>query len=273
MLSRPFPLEGPYLKKSQTSATRSGWRTTRILPGRLSWLRRRLPLHLNSVNSNLATLMVDSGTSGHYFDGAIIRNLKHHLQDYVHLATPRTILNAGGAMLKCTAKGVLQGLVTDDNGNQILFQVEIVVVGRIGHNLFSVTKAAKQGMVTTFDYENPRLEIFNAAVPLRSESGDLYSFMLDLSADRYGANELAMKAVANVQVWHWRLGHLHAQSLDILHKQDGTGIIFERAVSDCNFCAVGKTQQLTHLMIADHKVNPYFQLCYGDRIRASRQWL
>ena len=34
----------------------------------------------DSVNSNLATLMVDSGASGDYFDDAIIRDLKHRLQ-------------------------------------------------------------------------------------------------------------------------------------------------------------------------------------------------
>ena len=51
-----------------------------------------------------------------------------------------------------------------------------------------------------------------------------------------------MNAVANAQLWHRRLGHLHAQSLDILRKQDGTGITFERAVSDCDVCAVGKAQ-------------------------------
>ena len=35
----------------------------------------------DSVNSNLATLMMDSAASGHYFDDAIICNLKHRLQD------------------------------------------------------------------------------------------------------------------------------------------------------------------------------------------------
>ena len=35
-----------------------------------------------SVNSNIAaTLMVDSGASGHYFDDAIIHDLKHRLQN------------------------------------------------------------------------------------------------------------------------------------------------------------------------------------------------
>ena len=46
---------------------------------------------------------------------------------------------------------------------------------------------------------NERNEI-NVTVPLRSESGDLYSFVLDLSADRYVDKGLAMNAVANAQV-------------------------------------------------------------------------
>ena len=170
--------------------------------------------------------MVDSGASGHYFDVAIIHDFRHRLQDYVHLTTPRKILIAEGAMLDGTAEGVLQGLVTDDNGNQILVRVDIVVVPKIGRNLFSVMTAAKKGIATIFDYENPRLEGFNVTVPLRSESCDLHSFVLDLSADRYGAKELAINAVANAQVLYRRLGHLPAQSLDILRKRDGTGIIF-----------------------------------------------
>ena len=218
----------------------------------------------DGVNSNLATLMVDSGASGHYFGDAIIHDLKHCLQDYVHLTTPRKILTAKGAILNGTAEGVLQGLVVDDNGNQILVRVDIVVVPGIGRNLFSVMTAGKKGIATIFDYENPRLEGFNVTAPLRSESGDLYSFVLDLNADRYGAKELAMNAVADAQVWHRRLGHLHAQSLDILRKRDGAGIAFEGAISDCDVCAVGKTQQLAHPKTANHKVNRSFQLCYGD---------
>ena len=157
-----------------------------------------------SISSDLATFMVDSGASGHYFDDAIIRDLKHCLQDYVHLATPRKILPAGEAMLDGTVEGLLQGLVTDDYGNQILVRVIIVVVAGIGCNLFSVMTAAKKGIMIIFDYENPRLEGFNITVPLRSESGDLYSFLLDSDTDRYDAKELAINAVANVQVYHRR---------------------------------------------------------------------
>ena len=218
----------------------------------------------DSVNINLATLMVNSRASGHYFDDTIIRNLKPRLQDYAHLATPREILPAGGAMLKDTAKDLLQGLATDDNGNQILVRVDIVVVPGIGRNLFLLRTAAKKGIATVFDYENLRLEGFNVTMPLRSESGDLESFVLDLSADRYGAEKLAMNAVTNAQVWHRRLGHLHAHNLDILRKRDDTGITVEGAVSDCYVWAMEKPQQLAHPKTADHSISRPFQPCYGD---------
>ena len=187
-----------------------------------------------SVNGNLATLVVDSGASGHYFDNAIIHNLKHRLQDYAHLATPRKILTTGGA--------VLQGLTTDDNGNQVLVRVDIIGVPGIRHNLFSVRTTAKNSIATIFDYRNPRLKGSNVTVPLRRESGDLDLFTLDLSVDQCGAKELAMNAVANAQVWHQWLGHLHAQSMNILRKREGPGITFEGALSDRDVCTVGKAQ-------------------------------
>ena len=194
-------------------------------------------------NSSLVTIMVDNGASGHYFNDVIIRDPKHCLQDYVHL-TLRKILSTGGALLDGTAEGVLQGRVTDNNDNRIFIRVDILVPG-IERKLFSVMQAAKWSIVIIFDYENPRLEGFHVTVPLRSESGDFYSFVLDSREDGYGTKELAINAVANAQVWRWRLGHLHAQSLGILRKRDCTGITFEGAVWDCDVCTVGKTQQLT----------------------------
>ena len=214
----------------------------------------------DSVNSNLVTLMVDSGASGHYFNDAITRDLKQRLQDSVYLTTPHIIFTTGEALLNGTAEGVLQGLVTDDNGNQILFRIDIVVVLGIGRNLSSLMTAAKKGIVAILDYENSRLKGFNATVPLRSESGDLYLFVLNLSADRYGAKKLAMNAVVNAQVWHRWLGHLYAQSLNNLRKRDGTGTTFEELSRTATF-AVGKGQQFAHPKTANHKVSRPFQLC------------
>ena len=80
----------------------------------------------------------------------------------------------------------------------------------IGRNLFSVMTAVKKVIVKIFDYENPRLRGIDIIVPLRSDSGDLYSFVLDFNANRYSTKGLAMKRVTNAQVAHRWLGHLHA---------------------------------------------------------------
>ena len=218
----------------------------------------------DSTNNNFVIIMVDSGASDHLFDDAIIRDLKHCLQGYAHLATPRKILTARGALLDVTAEGVLQGLIADNYGNQILVRVDTVVVHGMGRNLFSVITAAKKGIVAIFGHANSRLEEVNVTVPLRSESGDLYLFVLDLSADGYSVKELATNTVANAQVRHRRLGHSHLRSLDILRKGDGIGITFEGTVSDCNVCAVGKAQQLAHPKTANNKVDRTFWLCYGN---------
>ena len=103
------------------------------------------------VKRNLVIIIGDSGASDHYFDDVIIRDLKHRRQDYVHLSTPRKILITGGVLRNGTAKGVLQGLATDNYNNQILVLVDIMVVPGIGRNLVLVTTAAKKSIVTTFD--------------------------------------------------------------------------------------------------------------------------
>ena len=172
----------------------------------------------DSVKNSFVIIMVDGGASDHFFDDAVIRDLKHCLQGYAHLATPRNIPNARGALLDVTAEGVLQGLTADNYGIQILVRVDTVVVPGMGRKLFSVITAAEKGIVAIFGHENSRLEEVNVTVPLRSESDDLYSFVLDLSADGYSVKELATNAVANAQVRYRRLGHPHLRSLDILRK-------------------------------------------------------
>ena len=151
-------------------------------------------------SGNVVTAVVDSGASGHCFDDAIIPDLEHHLQDYTPLSTPRSILIAGGVLLDGPAEGVLQGLITDDYGEQPLARIAIPFVPEIGRNIYSIKTAARKGIVSTFDVNKPGLEAGNIAVPLRGESDDLYSFKLDLSADGYAGKGLAMNAVTNAQV-------------------------------------------------------------------------
>ena len=164
------------------------------------------------------TVLVDSGASGNYFDDQLIPELKHRLVDRVDLSVPRKILTAGGSLLEGTSEGLLQGLVTDEYGNSHLVRVDIMIVSGIGSNLYSVKAAASKGIASIFDMENPRLEGHGITIPLRIGDNNLYSFVLDLSADGYGATELAMNAVANAELWHRRLGHLNKRTLGFMQR-------------------------------------------------------
>ena len=259
VLSRSLSVEDQELRKSRTSAICSGGQTTRSLSRRshgfiaghhyISDERQQQPRCHCGGQQSVRSLLRRRHLPRPQATSAELRASSCASQDFT----------AGGALRDGTAKGVLQGPVTDDYENETFVQVDIVVPG-IGRSLFSVIKVTKKSIVAIFEYEDSRLDGFNITVSLRSKSGDLYSFVLDLSADGYGAKDLAMNAVANAQVLHWRLDHLHAQSLDILRKRDGTGIPFGGAVLDCDVCAVGKVQPLAHPKTAKPKAKWTFQL-------------
>ena len=205
-----------------------------------------------------------SGASGHYFDDLIIPSLKHRLVNNVVLTTPRNTLTAGEALLDGTAEGILQGLVTDDHEEQHLARIIVLIVPGIGYNLFYVKSATKRGVVSIFDFNNPRLELSGTTIPLRAENGDLCSSVFDLSAYSHGNKELAMNAMTNAQLWHRRLGHLNERSLELMQRRDGNGVAFDGSIGHCDVCAVGKSHQLAHSNKVKHAdIAVPFQLVYG----------
>ena len=103
-------------------------------------------------------------------------------------------------MLNGTAEGILQGIVTENHGEQHLARIAIFIVPGIGRNLFSVKSATKKGVISIFDFDNPRLELSGITVPLRAEDDDIYSLVFYLSADNQGGKELAMNAMTNAQL-------------------------------------------------------------------------
>ena len=113
---------------------------------------------------------------------------------------PRKILTAGGSLLDDTTEGLLQGFVPDEYGNPHPVLVVILIVSGTASNRYSVKNAATKGIASTFYIENPRLEGHNITIPLRIRRNDIYSFVLDLSADGYGATELVINAAANAQL-------------------------------------------------------------------------
>ena len=178
---------------------------------------------------------------------------------------PRKLLTAGGALLDGTVEGILQGLVTDNHEEQHLARIAILIVPGIGCNLFSVSSATKKGVVSIFDFDNPRLELSGITVLLRAEDDDVYSLVFDLSADSHGGKELAMSAMTNAQLWHRRLGRLNKRSLELMQGRDDNGVAFDGSIDHCNVCGVGKSRQLAHPKKAKHTdITMSFQLVHGD---------
>ena len=197
----------------------------------------RVPVAYNNASdcSNLVHVLVDSGESDHYLDDFLISELNCRRLDCTGLTRPRKIFTAGEALFDGTGEEIPHG-----DGNGRLVRIQILGVPTIGRNLFSVKTATRNGIISMFASENPRLEAFGVTLPLRGEQDDLYLFVLDLSADTYGATELAMNAVSNAQLWHRRLGHLNRKNLELMQRRNGNDITFDGIIADCDVCAVGK---------------------------------
>ena len=87
------------------------------------------------------------------------------------------------------------------------------------------------------------MESHGITILLRVGEISLHSFVLDKSADGYGATEIATNnKVANAQVCHRRLGYLN----ELLKRRDGNGATFDRPLADWYVFAMEKCHQLAH---------------------------
>ena len=63
--------------------------------------------------------------------------------------------------------------------------------------------AARNGVASIFDMDNPRLETRDFTLPLQERWNDLFFLTLD-STDTNGLPDLAMQAAADAALWHRR---------------------------------------------------------------------
>ena len=125
-----------------------------------------------------------------------------------------------------------------------------------------MNQAARNGVVSTFDMNNPEMVANKLTYPIQELEHNLYSLSMNLT---HGSNgpELPMQAAANTNLWHWPLGRLNRKSLDLLKNLDSNWMSFDGPVPDCDVSAVGKSHQLPHPKTADYKVKLSFQLVFA----------
>ena len=80
----------------------------------------------NRGSNSLVSVMVDSGVSDHYFEDALIPELRYRLDNYQALAIRRWITTAGGHQLKEAGQGLPRGHSNDAQGLERLTQHSVL---------------------------------------------------------------------------------------------------------------------------------------------------
>ena len=92
----------------------------------------------NRGSNSLVSVMVDSGVSVHYFEDALIPELRYRLDNYQALAIRRWITTAGGHQLKEAGQGLPRGHSIDAQGLERLTQLSVLTGSDAGWDFFSV---------------------------------------------------------------------------------------------------------------------------------------
>ena len=109
-------------------------------------------------------LLVDSGSSVHYFDDTIISGLENLILNLEMLETPHKISMAGNNTLLGTRTGVFQAPLSARTGGSTAFPG--VIVSGMGRHLFSSKTRVQTGMCTIIDSDLPRLQQGELVLPL-----------------------------------------------------------------------------------------------------------
>ena len=218
----------------------------------------------NPLNGSSITVMVDSGSSEHFLDSFLIPGLQNRMMDYKALDEPHKIFTAGDHVLEGIGTGTVHGTVKDGHGLKTAINFSAFVVPGLGRNLFSVHTAVTKGVVTVFDSVNPRFEIGNTVIPLKSPSppNDLYSFSMDFTSTVDAAG-VALRT-ESAALWHRRISHINTRSMNILRKEKGDGVEYTGDLPTCEVCALGKSAQQAHPKRASYDVSRPFQLVTTD---------
>eukprot|EP00752_Nemacystus_decipiens_P015081 g13435.t1 len=183
------------------------------------------------------------------------------------------IFAAGQQLLHGVTAGTILGTVTDDSGNDRHVSLRVVLVPGLGTNLFSVTAAMLNGVASLFYPTCPRLESEGLVIPMQSHGVDgstgklVCSIQVRLRAGTADLNApagLALK-VESASLWHPRMGHINAKSLDVLRKQSA-GVEYAGDLKDCSVCPLGKSAQQPHAKQAAYGVLRPFQLVTVDTL-------
>ena len=90
-------------------------------------------------NVDRIIMIVDSDASDPLVDDKLISRLRDSMKDYKKLKELKIIVTAGKKGVFATATGTIWGYIIDQAGQRVPVRIYVMIVPRLGRNLFSAT--------------------------------------------------------------------------------------------------------------------------------------
>lgn len=179
-----------------------------------------------------------------YIDSGATRHMTMHrnwLAGIEKIDTP-PIRAANNKMMKVECTGVVNFGVETDGMRKHLQLTGVLCVPEVTANLLSVSQITASGNSVKFSVD--KCEIHNSKGELLV-TASCVNGLYKLDGFRGGSNGIAlatMSADDSMELWHRRLGHLNAKSLDMMRKGAVKGMSFVGSSQniDCVACCKGK---------------------------------
>ena len=174
----------------------------------------------------------------------MIPNADQHLREYQALQSPKIVYGAGSHELLATGTAKLTIGVENTAGKQREVNMSVMLVPGLSRNLLPSLVALPHGVETTIS-AIPALRAKGENFPLRANHD---RYFLDTILPELPSEYVNVRETFSVLLWHRRLRHINAQSINNLTQEKRTGIVVKDtdiSVSKCDACALAKSKSRT----------------------------
>ena len=201
--------------------------------------------------------IVDSGATSH------MCHSKEMFTSLKEIKEPRAIEVANSLKMEIEGQGTVELTALDTKGRRVSVLLnKVLLVPKVSMNLFSVREATKRGHKVIFSGDGGYIDVRDEPHKIAIvKSGALYA----LDKPQL-VKEVAMSSreVANMEVWHQRLGHTGAKVIADLDKRvTGMRIDKSEKMPKCEICAQEKMAKKP-FQPATRRASQYLELVHSD---------
>ena len=175
---------------------------------------------------------------------------RHYFKNFSNVTQDWTVKGVGGQLLKVAGKGDINVKITNGPQTHIGIMKNVLHVPGIGINLFSIVKAADQGVISVFKkegvylYRENNLELFGVRTETDVYQLNKVAVPSTNPSSKKGTCDNFFSAIS-LDVWHQRFGHAHHS---VIKRMKTEGTVIGLTISNdplnpepCKGCALGKS--------------------------------